>query len=119
MDIRLWKQLCLDFFGDGQLVFQTLFLLLLLDELLQRGGHGVESGGQGCDLVIGFDWNAMAEVATVDQHGAFVKLGYGAGHGAGEASADHDCGDLDHGEDDSDHQQEPLDCGGDVSQRIK
>src|SRR5580692_3956865 len=113
------KQLCLDFLGDDQLVFQPLFLFLLFDQLFQRSSHRVKRVGQSCDLVVGLHRNAVAEVAAIDELSAFVKLCYSSGHRAGQARADYDCDNFDQAEDNGHDQESPFDGGRDVSQGIK
>ena len=81
-------ELGLHFLGDGQFVLQSLLLLLLLDQVLDGCGHGVERVGQRSQLVVRLHRNAMAEVSAIDVFGGVIELGHGAGHGAREAGSD-------------------------------
>src|ERR1700761_2264269 len=70
------KEVGLNLLGDGDLVLQTLLLLLFLKEALQGSGHCVEGAAQFGELVITFDADAVVKVAAVDVFGRTVEIGY-------------------------------------------
>ncbi len=84
----LREELGLDLVGDLQFALQALFLLLLLDQPLQRLGHGIEGGLQRAKLVFMAHLDAMGEVATVDVFGRLVEVGDRISDGAGQTYAD-------------------------------
>lgn len=81
-----------------QLELQALLFLLLLDQLLDRSGHGVEGVGQRGELVARAHRDAPGKIGGVDALGALVQVGDRARHGARQAHADQQGEQLDHQE---------------------
>src|SRR4029077_20077967 len=57
------KELILDFARDGNFVFETLALVLLLDEPADGTGHLIEGFAELAELVAALDLHAMREVS--------------------------------------------------------
>ena len=66
------KQLRLHFLRDSEFAFQPLLFFLLQNQLLDGLGHRVERQRELRQLVRGFDWNAMTEVAAIHMLGGVI-----------------------------------------------
>src|SRR6266851_7330117 len=78
------KELILDFTGDGNLVLQTLALVLFFYETADRTRHLIEGFAQLTQLISVLDLHAMRKISGLHILGAAVKIGDRPGNPARE-----------------------------------